>query len=163
MAKRFQNGFTLVELIVYLGLLTSIIVIVIEILIFGSEFNLKSGAKQAVDEESRFITQRLSTDIRRAASITTPASLNSAASNLVLVINGFSYIYQITGNQLEVVSSSETMPLSSSDVKISSINFKRLGNSGGQPTIQISLDTESIAAAFPEKVSLSLKTTAGLR
>lgn len=151
------------ELIVYLGLLASILVLVIEILITGSEFQLKSGAKQAVDEESRFVMQRLSRDIRQASSVTTPVSLNSSASSLTIVISGSSYTYQTTSGKLEVVSSSETMPLTSTNVNITNTNFRRLGNSGGKASIEITLNMESVAAAFPEKPSVSLKTSSSLR
>jgi type II secretory pathway component PulJ len=162
--KAKKQGFTLVEFLLYLGLLSIFLVILADIFVSIIEVRLASESISSVEQDERFITARLIYDINRAASVTAPASPGDVSSTLALVINGISHTYQLNGGNLELTNNLGADQLNSGEAQISNLSFKRVGNAGGKPTIQLQFTvtsrTERPGAGFEARMA---STTAGLR
>ena len=140
-----QKGFTLVELIIYMGLLSIFLFILSQMFAAILDIRTESESISAVEQDGRFIMTRLSYDINRSSSVTTPASLGSSGSSLVLVIGGVNYTYAVSGGNLQLTNNLGTNNLNSSESTISSPTFQRVGNSGGKDTVKIQFTVNSVA------------------
>ena len=97
---KFKKGFTLVEILLYMALLSIFLLTLVDILVSVLDVQLESQATSAVDIDSRFISSRLNYDILRASAIVTPASLGDVSDNLVMTIGGAGYTYSLSGGNL---------------------------------------------------------------
>src|SRR4030042_5852170 len=75
---KFQKGFTLVEILLYMGLLAILLVVLTEILVSILAVKIEFEATSSVEQDSRFLLSRLFYDINRASAITTPGSIGSS-------------------------------------------------------------------------------------
>lgn len=132
---KHNSGFTLTELLVYMGIFSIILVIITQMFISILQAQLDTQSTSSVEQDSRFLVQRFIYDVQRASAVTNPTSGQS--NSLTLTINGQPYIYQIIGNNLLINS---TIKLNSHDTNIQNLIFSRSGNSvsiGGTVISQI--------------------------
>lgn len=158
-----KKGFTLVELIIYMGLLTVLILVFTQIFTSILDNQSSSQSTSRVAEDGRYIYSRFIYDVNRAQSISIPAALGSSSANLVLTINSAQYTYSTNSGNLTVTDPTGTYALNGFGTTISNVNFQRIGNAGGKHTIQMNFTVTSnmgLHGAFENK---SFQTTAGLR
>lgn len=161
---RGARGFTLVELLLYMTLLTGFLILLTRIFSSTLDTQFDSEAQSAIQQDSRTIISRLSYDIHRATSVTTPTTLGGSGSTLVLVIAGENYTYTVSGTNLILTTTSQPAdPLNSVNTLVSGLNFKRLGNPGGKDTIQMQFTLTSKVKRLPGADVKSFQTTVGLR
>src|SRR5579859_4809889 len=95
-----QKGVTLIELIIYMGIFSTLLMVLVQL--FGSIVNvsLESQSNSSVSQDSRFILSRMSYDIRLAdpTSFTQPSgaafgygTANAFAGIKFKTINGTTY------------------------------------------------------------------------
>ncbi len=137
------RGFSLVELIIVMGLMTIFMVVLTDIVVAVSNVQTESEATSSVSEDGRFILARLSYDIQRANSITTPASLGGTSVSLAIVIGGVTQTYALSGGNLQLTNNLGTSNLNGSETTISALSFTRRGNIGGKDTITLSFTVTS--------------------
>ncbi len=148
LVRKDVRGFTIIELLVYMGIFTILIATLTEIFFSILDARRESDATSNVEQNGRYILSRLFYDIKRSQSISTPTAPGQQSSTLQLVINGITYSYAPDGNgNLQITynpgTGSLTDNLTGYDASISSVNFKRLGNSGGKNTIQVNFTLSS--------------------
>lgn len=125
-----QSGFTMIELLMYLGLYSILIIIVTQLFLTLIESRTETENLTRLQQESRYITQRLTYDIRRADQITQPAQVGQSGNQLELSINGNTLRYQVNMNGfLELVSPSGTASISS-QVTASQFLVQKTGSTG---------------------------------
>ena len=168
--KKHQEGVSLIELLLYFALLSIVLLIATDLMIRSGEFSLESNAKNNIQADGSFITNRLSYDIHRSTAITTPAAFGDAGSTLVLTIGGETHTYTLLGQDLQYTkqtpppgASTQTGNLNSDLTKINSITFQRLGNVGGKPTIKITFEIEDIQGEKGKLVKNTFETAVGIR
>lgn len=158
-----RKGFTLIELLLYIGLLSVFLLVLLQF--FTSILDVFSESRQssALMQDARFILSRVSYDIRRASVVSTPLNLGEEASSLVLLIDGSSYTYATASGKLQLTDVSGAEDLNSPETEIADMRFRKIGNLGGKPTIQVNLGIKSVArrASGPEQASF--QTTIGTR
>jgi len=115
-----QRGFSLVELLIYFGLLAILLAIMTGIFGGITDVQLSSEATGAVEEDSRYIYTRLAYDIGRATSV-----VSVSTNELILLIDNAATTYRIFNNNLVLGAD----PLNSVGTQISNLSFQRLGNS----------------------------------
>ena len=157
-----SSGFTLVELLISMGLLAIILSVLTSLFVSVIEAQLESQATSSVDQDGRFILARLSYDIHRTNSISIPATLGAQGPTLQIVVNGITYTYGLNGNELELTSNQGTDRINSPNTLISDVNFRRLGSTlSGKNTIEIQF-TVSSTITRPQEIR-SYNTTVGIR
>jgi type II secretory pathway pseudopilin PulG len=158
-----QKGFTLVEMVLYMGLLTLLLLLFTNIFMAILDTQLSSQSTGSVAQDGRFLYSRLIYDINRASSISLPANLGNTGNTLQLQINGVSYQYALSSGNLMISDATSSAQLNSYDTKISGLQFKRIGNINGKPTIQMTFTVTSKEVLHGTVDSKSFQTTAGIR
>jgi len=138
-----QLGFSLVELLIYMGLSMIILSIVSGLLI--SVVNIRNEAEKtsSVERDGRYVVTRLSYDINRAQDILEPAILGANSTSLQLNIDGETITYQIIDDKLYLTDTSDSYALNNKEVDVTSFDVTRLGNDGGKNGVQVNLQIVS--------------------
>lgn len=161
-----QKGFTLVELLLYMGLFSMLLVVTLQMFASVFDAQIESQATSSVATDGRFILSRFAYDAARAQSITTPSSLGTPSSTLAIVINSSTFTYSLDSGDLLLSNSSggTVDQLNSEATSVSDVSFIRLtGGSGGKDVIQLSFTLTSEAIRKTKKEVLTFQTAAGLR
>ena len=161
--SRKAKGFTLVELLIYMGLLTILMAILTRIFTGIIDVQLSSEATGAVEEDGRYIYSRLTYDVGRAASILTPSSLGDQTNTLTILIGDVAHTYAIDNNNLVLANNQGIDQLNSVGTRISNVSFQRLGNVGGKDSIQIKFTITSTTEQVNGPDTKNIETTVALR
>lgn len=130
MRKESKNkGLSLIELIIYIGILSVVVVFT------ASSFNSlmkgrgKSESRSEVNSTIRFGMEKVVRDIKSASSVTTPATIGAIASTLVLTVSADTITYDISGGILRrQVNAGTPEPITASSTAITSLFVTRLEN-----------------------------------
>lgn len=144
-----KKAFTIVELIIYMGLLSILLVIITNIFLSVLDMQTESESTSIVQIDARYILSRLSYDIHRASAVSTDGG------SLVLTVDGSPFTYAIS-NGILTLSGTQ---LTSYPTQISNFSVVRLGNLGinAKPSIKISFTLSDQAE------SQSYQSTIGIR
>lgn len=161
--KSKESGFSLIELLLYMGLFSIFLITLTQIFSSALELKLESESTSTVQQDSRYILERLSYDINRADSITTPAAIGTQGQLLSLVISGQTYSYTLNGNNFTLTNPSGTFQLNGFNTRVTNLSFLRVGNSGGKNSIQISYTINSLTIQNKGTETKTIQTTLGIR
>jgi hypothetical protein len=142
-----NKGFTIVEFIIYCGLLLMFLSIMTGVFTQILDMQLVSESTSPMTQDSRYIFSRLSYDIGRATSITTPSAIGAQAPILGLVIGGIPHTFTTIGNNLTETDPTGSRVLNSYATQVSTVSFRRYGNVGGKPSIRAFLTLTGVASA----------------
>lgn len=158
-----HRGTTLVELLLYLGLVTILLGVLTQIFVSILDIQLSSEATSSVETDSRFILSRLTHDIQRSDSISIPGALGTQSDNLQMTINGISYSYSVINDDLVLTRATDTYQVNGYDTTVSDVTFTRIGNSDGNETIQVVFKATSKTLVNGEHEAKTLQTTISTR
>lgn len=158
-----KGGFTIVELLIYMALLSGFLIITTELFASIMDVKLESESVSSVEQDGRYILTRLAYDIPQSSSITTPNTLGSTTTSLVMVISGITYTYSINGDNLQLVNNLGTNNLNSTESKISDVSFRKIGNAGGKETIKLNFTVTSATTGNTGPEVRTFNTTIGRR
>lgn len=158
-----RKGSTIVELLVFMGLLSVFILVLTDIFVSILDVQTESETISSVEQDGRFILSKFMYDIKKAQSITQPASLGDTGNTLQINIDGINYLYRLNGDNLVLENDKGTNKLNGFDTKISGLNFKRLGNLNGKNTIKIDFTLTSVTERKSGSEVKNFETTVGLR
>jgi len=163
LSKIGQRGTTLIELILYIGIFSILLLVFLQIFTTILDLQQESQATTSVSQDGQFILARLTNDIKKAKTINTPANLNEPSSQLEIVVDGEIYTYELNGEKLSLTKNLEANSLNGYDTKATNLNFLRLGNVGGKQTITVTFTLTSNAVKNSGPEIKDFKTTIGLR
>ena len=160
-----KRGFTLVELLLYMGIFSILLIMLFQMLTSIFDVQLESQRASSVAEDSLFIQNRLNYDIGRAKSILAPA-VGQSSESLQLLINNAAYTYSIESENLSLSSTmSGTLGQLNSVGTTASATFTRLTDTGGKNadtvTVSVTLTSKTVIRGIPSVGNI--KTTIGLR
>lgn len=157
------RGFTLVELLVYMGIFTILMIALTQIFMTIIETQLKTQAVSSAAQDGQYLYSRFIYDVHHADDILTPSSLGEVTDTLRLNMNGVTYTYSLNGTSLLVNDGTGNYMLNSYDTDISNLQFHRLGNIGGKHTVRINFTVTSKTESRSQPEVRVFQTTAGLR
>lgn len=174
-AYKRQKGFTIVEMMIYMGLLTLFLYVLTEIFISVTNLQLESQTTSSVQQDGRYILARLSYDIKQSQdnynpvsattptpAIITPAAVGGYADRLVLTVGGTQYTYSLSGGNLVVTDSVGTDQINGYDTTITNIGttpiFYRLGNPTPGAKNSISINYKVTSRSKRPGVGAEIKT-----
>lgn len=167
--KRFiklQKGLTLIELLVYMGLFSILLIPLMRLFASIIAVRLESEATSAVIQDGRYILSKLSYDIHRASDITSPV-LGSSDSTLHIRGTGIDYTYKLDGGNLVVINNNigpKEISLNGGGTDIPQISFTTLGNGTGKNVVSINMKVESKVIRQGGKKELkTFQTIVGIR
>lgn len=137
MKNNYKKATTIVELTLYMGLLSIFLVILFDLFSQIISTQTRSVAVSLVQTNGNFLLSKLTHDINQATAITIPLSLGSSASTMTLTIGSTNATYSVINGRLVMTDSSGTFNLNDVDTTLSDFVVTRLGNSGGKAGLKI--------------------------
>jgi type II secretory pathway pseudopilin PulG len=139
-----QKGVTLVELLLYMGILTILLTTLTSIFVSALDVQSESQATSSVEQDGNYLLARLSYDIHRAKSISIPAANGTSGNSFRIVIGGVNYTYSVDGNNnLILTENSGSYNLNNYNSGISNFSVKRLGNGNVEDALRINFTVTS--------------------
>ncbi len=136
-------GFTLIELIVSLGLISLLLISLTSIFTASLELQLRSESSSSRQEDAQYILSRLFYDVNQASDIVSPASINEATHAIQLTVRGETWTVGLNNGNLELTTPSQTVQLNSYLTTVTQFDVKRVGNSTGKASIEVALTVGS--------------------
>jgi len=140
-----QRGITLIELLLYMGILSTLLLVLTSIFVSALDVQSESQATSSVEQDGNYILAKLAYDIHRAQSINIPAANGVTADNFQIIIDGVNNIYSIdANNNLILTNNLGVNNLNNYGSSISAFLVQRLGNVGGvENTLKINFTVTS--------------------
>ena len=142
--RRNQKGMTLLELIIYIAILSLIMVVIGETLLTTIFTSKKIAARREVDQNMDFSIKKIQQSIEQASVVTGTYPSNT----LNLTINGQTTTYSLSSGILQKTEGGTISDLTSNKVAIApggSYLFYEIVNTPAQPTVQISMKISYIS------------------
>jgi type II secretory pathway pseudopilin PulG len=158
-----KKGYTLVELLIFMGMLSMLLVVFSQIFGLIVETRLESESTSAVAQDGNYILNRLTYDINRASAINTPATLGATEDNLDITIDSDNFAYSLNNGNLELSTNGSTYLLNGLNTSLSNLTFTRIGNDDGKDTVRITYTVNSLIQEASGIETEDYQTTVGLR
>jgi len=142
--KNLNNGFTLIESIIYIAIIGTVVVAFITFsLSIGGNRN-KAFVWQEVQTNARTAIDLMSQKIRMATDVISPlASTTESILELDMPAPSSNVIFMVMGNQLYLIESGvATTTITSSEVNIANLSFTNMSETGERENIKINMTTE---------------------
>jgi Tfp pilus assembly protein PilE len=164
MMKKFQKGITIVELIVYIGLLSIFMLVLLDVFVTILNSKLESESTSALNQDARYIYSKLSYDVANADSMTLPSTVSPTGSTLTITTSGVTHTYSLDGSgNINLTTGGTTMKLNSIDTNLSNLTFTRLEAPNAKPMVKISYTVNSLIELKSGEATRTIDTTFGLR
>ena len=163
-----QPGFTMVEHLIYMGIFSLLLVVLLQVFTSILDVHLEAQATSVITQDGNFILSRIAYDVRNAKRIESPVLGSSSTTSMRITGSSTDYTYLLSsGNLLLTNNTTHTSdPLNGDNVTVSSVSFTHLGNnlSGDQNTIRITIVLESKIIRSGGKIQTeTFSTTVGTR
>lgn len=162
-----NKGFTLIELIIYIGIVTAILLVIFNFaweVIYG---NIKSQAIREVQQNARFSMEIIARTIKEAKAINSP-NLGSSANSLSLEMTDSNLnptVFDVSDNKLRIAQGANNpYELTNDRVIVSNLLFANLSyeNTPGTIKIEISINHVNPTGRSEYQASFGLKSTISL-
>lgn len=168
MPYRNQSGFTLIELVISIGLAGIVLLVLISSLLLMISFRVKNQSIAEVEQQGAFVMELVSRTLRNAEAITSPTAGNTASSLTVDVVDVASdpTVFDLSSSRVRMTEGvGSPIFLTSSLLNASSITFRNLTrtNTPGALRIELTLSRVNTSGWFPFSFSKTFYGTAALR
>lgn len=137
-----QQAFTTIELALYIGLMSIVLLLVSRIFTQALDVSQESRTVSVVERDARYVDARLRYDTSRANSVVVPASAGATGSQLQLQIGPATTSYTVSSGVLYLDGNRITTP----QTRVTAISFARVESVGGTPSVRVVYTLESIEA-----------------
>jgi len=162
--KIFKSlGFSLVELIIYMGLSTVILTVTAGLFIAILESQTRSQVMTAMEQDSQYLLSKITYEIHQADEITIPISLGGQGSQLQVITSGQPISFQLNNQTLSITKNSVTSQLHSSLTQVTEFQISRLGNVDGLQAVSVLFNLESLNQTTGGAQTKQYQTTVSLR
>lgn len=143
--RNSQKGVTVVELLLYMAILSVLLTMLTSIFISALDIQSESNATSSVEQDGNYILARLAYDIHRAQSINIPAINGATSNSFQIAVGGVNYTYSIdANNSLILTNDLGVNNLNNYGSSVSAFLVQRLGNTGGvENTLKINFTVTS--------------------
>jgi prepilin-type N-terminal cleavage/methylation domain-containing protein len=134
-----QSGFTLIEMLLYMGIFSILLLVLMQILTGILSVKAESESTSSVAQDQAYIMNRLAYAIHRASLIETP-TLGDSGSTLHLTGNGFDETYTTQDNTLVMTDATTgiTDAVSGYDTN-AAVTFRTYGNTEANSKLSVSV------------------------
>lgn len=155
-----KHGFSLVEMILYIGLLAVILTATTNIFLMIVDLQLETESFSGVAQDGQYILSRLKYDLSQGKTVSSPA-LGGSSSSLSVLVDEVPHKYSLQNDNLLATPGGQ---LNSYQTKISDLLFTHLGNgTGEEDTVRINFTVTSRTMRRSGEEVESFQTTIGLR
>lgn len=161
---KFQAGFSLIELLLYMGIISILITLLTTVFFSILDSQQETEATSAADQNGRYVISRFIYDISRAQSIGIPSADGGQSNSLQISINSINYTYSLDSDgNLQIANTNGTDNLNGYDATVSGLSFQRLTSNDGKKSIKLSFTITSKTQQERGPQVRSLQTTIGIR
>ncbi|MBI3634019.1 MAG: prepilin-type N-terminal cleavage/methylation domain-containing protein [Candidatus Yonathbacteria bacterium] len=163
-----QQGFSLLELLIYIAILSGLMVVVSDSFISLSKARGQAQARNEVNASIRFATERIRQDLKGASVITTPL-LGTPSATLQATVSGTTIIYDTLAGELRRKEGAGSPVLvSGTNVLVDTPTFTRIENyntplAATTTAIQVAMTFSYNASSTDWTYTDMLRTTVNLR
>jgi len=126
--KTWVRGFSLLELLIYLAILSGLVVISVTMFISLSRGQGQSSARSEIDYSIRFATELMRQDIKNASAVSVPA-LGTPSSTLSLTRDGVTILYDVSSGVLRrKEGAASPVNVTNSNTTVGTPTFTRIEN-----------------------------------
>jgi len=136
-----KKSFTIIELLLYMGILSIILFIFIDLFISMSRLRTETQAISNVQQDTSYLLNKFIYDIHQASTISIPATPLAQSNTLNLIINGTSYSYSSQSGNLNLYDGINNYQMNGYDTKLTNLLFTRLGSGDIHDVIKINLSS----------------------
>lgn len=169
LTARNREGFSLLELLIYVAVLSIVMVMISSTFIALNRGSSQSEIRSEVNSNLRFAIEKIGQDVRAASSVSTPATAGATSTTLVLMVSSATTTYDVSSGQLRrQVGTSTPEVLTSDAVTVNTPVFTRLENTNtvlGKTIVSIEADLtiQNSGTSPDETFSARKRTTVSLR
>lgn len=168
-----QNGFSLLELLIYISIIAVITLVISSVFIFFNRGRGQVEARNAVNTNLNFAITKISQDLKSASAVATPAIAGNSSSDLTMTVGGIAVTYCVADGQLRrkagggaCDAASETV--TADTVVVGAPVFTRLENTNSVlpktiVSIEVSMNMTYNSSSTDWQYSETKKTTTSLR
>lgn len=135
MTHKHKKAFTLVELLVTMGIFTALFSVLAQVFASVVEARLKSEVETQLAREQGWILARMAYDVHRAESIESVG----VGSTLNLTIGGVSYSYQVIDGMLYFGPAGAIRPILDHEIEATELVVTRMQDMAGTESVQVNL------------------------
>lgn len=162
-----MRGMSLLELLLYIAILSGLMVIISDAFISLSKGRGQAEARSDVNSSIRFAAERIKQDIKNASAVSTPI-LGTSANTLNVTVGGVPVVYDVLGGVLRRTENSVTASTTGSSVFVESPTFTRLENyntalNATTTSMQVTMTMRYNSSSTDWTYSNSLRTTITFR
>lgn len=147
MTSQQQQGYTLIELLLYVAMIGILLGGVTTFFAMAVEARVKNQSISEVNDQGVYAMELLSQTVRNATDVTVPAT-GATGSNLTLTVPTGALsptVFSLDGTTLQIKEgTAAAVPLTSSKIQVTSFSVKNLTRSGTAGIVQISLTLERV-------------------
>lgn len=159
-----KKGFTIIEFLLYMGILSIILMVFIELFVSLTRVRLENQSTSNIQQDSSYLINKFVYDIHQAKSISLPLHPAEQSNILEILIDGTSYSYATDeAKNLIMNDGTNSYQLNGYDTQIPAILFTRLGQDDVHDVIQINFTLTSRVKNPAGYESQTYETTVGLR
>lgn len=136
-----QSGFTLIELLMYVVIISSLLGALSGFFIMTAQSRLKNQTIAEVDQQGTLAIQTIAQSVRNANAITAPVAAATSDSLTVTMPTASvsPTIFSLSAGVLQMKEgATAAVPITGTNVTVSSLTFQNLTRSGTYGTVQIS-------------------------
>ena len=161
----FRRGFTLIEVLIFLGIFTAIMVVFLTVLISVSSVQIRNISSNEVNQQSQFLLSTIQRYVESSSLIDMPKDVTTSTLKLRMARDSEdpTYIYLNTSDNivyLKQTNSGTPQALTTSRVKVTTLNFTKKSNPGAKDTVNISFvmeyNTDNIKQKFVRNLFTSI-------
>lgn len=137
-----QSGFTLVELLLYVAIVSNLLLALAAFFSTSLTARAKNQSIFEVNQQGQASVEYIAQTIRNSSSISAPAAGASAASLTLVVPTGSlsPTIFDLSGSTLQVKEGvAAYVPLTNSKVQVTALSFTNLSRPGTEGVVQVSI------------------------
>jgi type II secretory pathway pseudopilin PulG len=158
-----KEGFTIIELLLYMGILSILLLVFIDLFISMGRLRTETEAISNVQQDSNYLFDKFIYDIHQASLVSVPALPLAQTKTLNLVINGTNYTYSSQSGNLILSDGTNNYQMNGYDTTLTNLLFTRFGSGDINDVIKINLSITSRVKNQKGYETQSFETMVGLR
>lgn len=138
------RGFTLVEILIYMGLLMSFLVIVSAVFSITLSTQTDAVQTQQIEQDSHYLIAKLQYDIQNADELLSPVANGQTDDTFSLGVGATTWTYFVEAQQLKYNDGTSDYVLTSPDTRITTFSVQRLGNTDGLSSLTVDIELQNV-------------------
>jgi len=154
--KKNKDGFTLIELTIYIAILATILALTTEFLWLIVLGNIKETSYQEIQQNGRFAITKITQEIKRATGIISPDPGSSSESLSLSMADGSTINFGLSNGKLQISQGSNSYFLTTDRIIVKNLQFNNNSYQDTPGIIQVKIEISHINPANRKEYQASI-------